>query len=180
MHRVRRSVTSMFHDELDHHLVHDAPAPIFMGELPRDYGELPATVVVNLCGVFPPSAPLGMVVFGLPLYDCLDPALAPRREDIEAFLSAVHPIVGKSASYWHCHAGLNRSGIVLAAYLHLYRDMPISAAIRQLRERRSGMVLCNASFERMLRTWYGQAHEQAFEPVPMDRWLAERNGSFQP
>lgn len=166
----------LFEDVLDHHQVLDKPHPLYMGELPRDYGDVPAPVVINVCGVFPPSAPLGMVVLGLPLYDCLDPELQPQRIELEAFLQTAHIQVSRRPSYWHCHAGLNRSGLALAGYLHLYHGMRISDAIDYLRERRSPMVLCNSSFERLLRTWYGTAEEQDFQSVPLDQWLRHREG----
>jgi protein-tyrosine phosphatase len=163
-------------DDLDHHLVHEVPQPLFMGELPSSWDLIPAPVVVNLCGVYPHGDPGGRQVLGLPLLDVLDRALSPPRADLERFLATVHDAVGDRASYWHCHAGLNRSGLAVAAYLHLYRGVRIGEAIVGLRERRSGLVLCNHVFEGLLREWYGEEDEQEFQRVGVATWLRERNG----
>lgn len=166
-----------FDDALDHHLVHTEPTPMYMGELPSDYADQPAPIVVNLCGVFPRSAPLGVTVLAFPMHDTVDPTLVPERAELERFLGAVHRFGEHEPSYWHCHAGLNRSGLALAAYLHLYRSLTISQAIANLRKRRSGMVLCNALFEKMLRDWYGTEAEQAFTPFSLETWRRERTGA---
>jgi protein-tyrosine phosphatase len=163
-------------DALDHHLVHTEPTPVWMGELPDDYGEIPAPIVVNLCGVFPRGAPLGLTVLGFPMHDTVDPEMVPPRGALERFLGAVNRFAEQEPTYWHCHAGINRSGFALAAYLHLYRDLTISQAIENLRRRRSGMVLCNSLFERLLREWYGSRQEQEFEPFSFDTWKKEKGG----
>lgn len=161
---------------LDYHLISEEPVPLFMGELPRRWEEVPARVVVNLCGVYPLGNALGRVVHGLPMLDVMDPDLAPDRRSLEAFLDAVHSHARAEATYWHCHAGLNRSGLAVAAYLHRHRGVRISDAIRSMRQRRTPMVLCNSLFEGMLREWYGEDDEKAFEIVSFDEWAAERNG----
>lgn len=163
-------------DGLDHHLVHDSPHPLFMGELPRVWDDIPTPIVVNLCGVYPEGDPAGRVVFGMPLLDVLDRSLSPARDELERFLATVHDESGGQPSYWHCHAGLNRSGLAVAAYLHLYRGERIGDAIATLRERRSSLVLCNHVFEGLLREWYGDADEQEFTRVGMATWMREKNG----
>ena len=60
--------------------------------------------------------------------------------------------------------------------LYLYRDLTISQAIDNLRRRRSGMVLCNSLFERLLREWYGTRQEQEFEPFSFETWKKEKHG----
>jgi protein-tyrosine phosphatase len=110
------------------------------------------------------------------MQDDPDPALLPSRDDIERFLAVVHPFASAEATYWHCQAGINRSSMLVAAYLHLYRGKTISEAIAHLRKERSEMVLCNATFERTLREWYGMPDEQDFEPFDIETWLRERNG----
>jgi len=160
-------------DDLDHHLIHEHPTPIFVGELPRTYGQVPAPVVVNLCGVYPPVQPPVRTVLSLPFADVPDEAHMPSRTQVERFLAAVHVHAATGATYWHCHAGINRSSFVVAAYLHLYRGMRISDAIETLRERRSRMALCNNVFERALREWYGGPDEQAFRTFSMEDYLAE-------
>lgn len=164
------------HRRLDHDLIHRDPSPLYMGELPREYRAVPATVVINLCGIFAHPEPPVRFTFGMPLLDSLDEELAPTREEIETFLATVHPWVERGATYWHCHAGLNRSGLAVAAYLHLYRGLRISQAIATMRARRNPMVLCNSLFEKRLRSWYGTAEEQHFEPFDLETYLRERWG----
>ncbi len=156
---------------LDHHRVSTDPAPLFLGELPRRWDDIPARVVVNLCGVFPGGDPFGRWIFAMPLVDAIDPKVVPERKLLEQFLAGIHPWAVSHSSYWHCHAGINRSGFAVAAYLHLYRGMRISEAIAHLRGTRSHMVLCNDEFERALRVWFGDETEQEFEKIPISAWL---------
>lgn len=149
---------------------------MFLGELPRTWAEIPAPVVVNLCGVYPTGDPGGKQVLGLPLLDVLDRAVAPTRLELERFLASVHELVPFAPSYWHCHAGINRSSFALAAYLHLYQGIRISEAISQLRQRRVPMVLCNHVFEGLLREWYGAPDEQEFQRFDLATYLRERTG----
>jgi len=164
------------YDELDYHLVSDGPTPLFMGELPRDYDEVPARVVLNMCGVHPPGQAFGRVVHTMPLLDVLDADLAPARAQLERFLEAADLYASSEPTYWHCHAGLNRSGLAVGAYLHLYRNMRISDAIDSMRKVRTPLVLCNAHFEGLLRSWYGAADEQDFTPIDVEQYLRERTG----
>ena len=138
---------------------------MYMGVLPRSWDEIPARVIVNACGVLPTGNAAGRLVFLLPLLDIVEPDVVPPRRVIETFLQGVHAVAHREPSYWHCHAGLNRSGLLAAAYLHLHRHMRIGTAIGWLRKHRSRMVLCNPLFERTLREWYGDSDEQAFEPI---------------
>ena len=163
-------------DSLDHHLVHESPHPLFMGELPARWNDIPARVVVNMCGVYPHGDPDGRLVLGMPLLDVLDRSMMPTREDLERFLASVHALADGEPSYWHCHAGINRSGLAVASYLHLYRDMRISDAISELRARRTEMVLCNHLFEGLLREWYGGPDEQEFQRFNLATYLKEREG----
>lgn len=163
-------------DTLDHHLILDTPHPLYVGELPARWDTVPAPVVVNLCGVYPTGDPQGRLVFGLPLLDVLDSALAPTREMLEAFLAEVNVEAAHAPSYWHCHAGINRSNLAAAAYLHLYLGYRISDAIQLLRDRRTPVVLCNHRFEGLLRRWYGGPDEQAFKRFDMTAYLDNRQG----
>lgn len=166
----------MAYDDLDYHLVSSEPVPIYMGELPYDYDHQPARVVLNLCGVHPPGQAFGRIIHTMPLLDVADDDLAPARHQLERFLAAAHLYAEHEPTYWHCHAGLNRSGLALAAYLHLYRALPIGQAIGTLRDRRTPMVLCNPHFEGLLRAWYGTPEEQDFEPVEIEAYLSARTG----
>jgi hypothetical protein len=150
---------------------------LWMGELPHHWSDVAEPVVVNLCGQLPQGMPArGQTVHVFPLVDIQDPEILPARADLEKLLDEVHGSIGDKASYWHCHAGINRSGFAVAAYLHRHRGQRISAAIATLRENRSPMVLCNALFEATLRAWYGGPEEQHFEPVSFERWVRERMG----
>jgi len=141
-------------------MVSDDPTPLYMGALPDTWDQVPARVVVNLCGMFPEGSARRRIVHALPLVDVADEAAVPPRERLEGFVDAVHAYAAHEATYWHCHAGLNRSGLLVALYLHRHRDLRISEAIDQLRAKRSPLVLCNPVFERRLRMWYGDADEK--------------------
>ena len=158
---------------LNHHLLSDTPAPLFMGELPHRYEHVPARVIINMCDSWPSGSPAGRTLFSFPF---LDPDLMPERRRLEGFVDAVHTHAATEPTYWHCHAGLNRSGLAVALYLHRHRAMRISDAIRHMRERRTPMVLCNGLFERRLREWYGGEDEQEFEVRSLDDYLTGRHG----
>lgn len=162
---------------LDYNLISDAPAPLYIGELPLRWQDAPTPVLVNLCDAFPTGDPYGKVSFALPFRDVLDPASLPARADLERFLDALHPYASTTPTYWHCRAGINRSAMAAAAYLHRHRGMTITAAITLIRDRRGAMCLCNAVFEAALREWYGTAAERAFDPMPIEVWATERRGS---
>lgn len=154
----------------------DAPAPLYLGRFPTEPGTHNVGCFVNLCGELPHGTPNGVATYVLPLRDTLEPALKPRQQALEQFLASVHQHVIVAPSYWHCHAGLNRAGFALSAYLHLYHHMPISQAIATLREKRSAYVLCNSNFEGLLRDWYGTDEEKAFAPTTDDVYYQHRNG----
>jgi hypothetical protein len=155
------------YDPLDYHLASDDPAPLYIGALPDTWEQVPARVVVNLCGMFPEGSSHRRIVHALPLVDVADEAAVPPRARLEAFVDAVHAYAEHEPTYWHCHAGLNRSGLAVALYLHRHRALRISDAIAQLRQRRSPLVLCNPVFDRKLREWYGEQDEQLYVgPAP--------------
>jgi protein-tyrosine phosphatase len=153
--------------------VFDGPPPIVLGPLPYSYDDVPARVVVNLCGVEALGTRRLDALHVWALLDSQAERLVPPRETLERFLDRVHADVASGPSYWHCHAGINRSSFALAAYLHRFHRVRISDAIALLRERRSPMVLCNAAFEERLRAWYGGPDEQDFVPFSYEAWRAE-------
>lgn len=55
----------------------------------------------------------------------------------------------------HCQAGLNRSGLVSARALMLWKGYTADEAIRKLRDARCDLVLCNRAFEAHLRSLDG-------------------------
>jgi Dual specificity phosphatase, catalytic domain len=157
----------MLTDLLDHHLISDSPSPLFMGALPERWETIPARIVVNLCGLFPEGSARRRIVHALPMLDIADEGAMPTRDRLEAFVDVVHGYAAHEPTYWHCHAGLNRSGLCVAMYLHRHRGLRISEAIRTMRRRRSMLVLCNPTFERKLREWYGDEDEQV-SPTPAE------------
>ena len=162
-------------DSLDYHRVHRAPTDIFLGELPRVWADAPAALLLNFCPDSP-SGPRGdRRSISLPLHDTVEAERSPNRSELEHFLQQVHPLVHQQPSYWHCHAGINRSSFALAAYLHLYRGLSISGAIQSLRIQRSPRVLCNYSFESLLRKWYGTEAEQDFPRMERETTEQLRN-----
>ncbi len=154
-----------------------ADPPLWMGELPDQWSDVDLPVVVNLCGVMPGGSPApGQRVHVFPLLDVLDRDVLPTRIAVEKLVDVVHESIDARGSYWHCHAGLNRSGFAVAAYLVRHKGYRISTAIKHMRASRSPMVLCNSLFESTLRNWYGGKDEQTFEPVSFEQWLRERIG----
>jgi len=76
------------------------------------------------------------------MYDSLDQAL----DQILEWAQWVHERRKLGNVLVTCQAGLNRSGIIVAAALHL-DGMPPQDAIALLRDKRSPAVLCNQAFE---------------------------------
>lgn len=152
---------------MDFHLVSDVPAPMYVGGFPRDYGDVPARVIVNLSGMYRSFSPHQCVLFSYPFHDSVEAADLPVRRDVERLLASIDVFAASEPSFWHCAAGYNRSGFVAAAYLHLYRELPVTTAIALLRQKRSPMVLCNSLFEGTLLNWYGTELERAtVQPAP--------------
>ena len=57
----------------------------------------------------------------------------------------------------HCQAGLNRSGLIAARTLMLWKNITADEAIAKLRGARCDLVLCNRAFEEYLRSLDGDA-----------------------
>lgn len=161
-------------EKLDYDLVWEGGAPLYMGELPNTYRDAPAQVIINACGVVPALSVPSPTVLVFPMVDTLEAEYIPSRQRIEALVDAAHVFASAEPTYWHCHAGLNRSGLLVATYLHRHGGLRISDAIQQLRGARSPMVLCNNVFERTLRDWYGGEDEQLFSPFDLSTYLRER------
>ncbi|MCA9568287.1 MAG: dual specificity protein phosphatase family protein [Myxococcales bacterium] len=104
----------------------------------------------------------------LPLVDTLSPSGVPDRAQLEAFLGEAHAAVERGPTYWHCRRGINRSGLALAAYLHLYGRQSITAAVARLRRLRSPVVLQNETFVAALDAWYRGPDEAPIERVDME------------
>lgn len=133
--------------------IHSEPHIIVMGANPSEYwidSVSRFNVIVNLMDHPGHSTIPGAVVMHYSMIDMEDEEFVPDKDRSEDFLWAVHLFASTGTSFWHCRAGLNRSGYMLATYLHLYRQFRIKDAISLLREKRSHQVLNNSVFERAL------------------------------
>lgn len=83
------------------------------------------------------------------MYDALDQAM-DQVEEIA--LDVADRLAGKQTVLVHCQAGCNRSGLVAARALMLWKGYTSDQAIKLLRESRSPLVLCNQTFENYLRS----------------------------
>lgn len=136
---------------------------IFLGPAPDLLAFSPGATVISLVAT-EQTYPNQLC---LPLVDTLSPAGVPDRAELEAFLRDAHAIVARGPTYWHCHRGINRSGLALAAYLHLYGRQSITAAVARLRRLRSPLVLQNDTFVAALDAWYRAPDETPLERVDM-------------
>lgn len=138
--------------DLDIHTIHGAPVPLDMGSDPFDYthkGLRKYVAFVCFTCRANHTAPNG-VVFQYSMQDIKHTDGIPDKIRSELFLKAVDNFASKGPTLWHCQAGLNRSGYMIAAYLHLYRGMHITKAISLMRNARSDRVLFNDTFENAL------------------------------
>lgn len=81
------------------------------------------------------------------MYDSQD----QHMDQVDEIATAVVEAVEDGKTLIHCQAGLNRSGLIAATAL-MKMGHTASSAIDLLREKRCDMVLCNASFEKWLRS----------------------------
>lgn len=81
------------------------------------------------------------------MYDSLE---GPALEQVRELASYVNTQRARGHVLVHCQAGLNRSGLITAAALVLAGSHP-DAAIAHLRAVRSPAVLCNPTFEAIVR-----------------------------
>jgi hypothetical protein len=138
--------------ELDYNLIHSEPFPLFVGEAPSSYKDFFTPVIFNFTRYTPAlnNGPIYSTVLQMPLDDS---DLAPKRDDVADFLQAAHVYAEKQPTYWHCAAGINRSAMMAAAYLCLYRGMKIEDSIALLRKQRGDILLNNRIFEKFLLDW---------------------------
>lgn len=112
-------------------------------------GDFPFDLVVTLYADANP-APWGVQEIRFGFYDAdlaeedAHRVIAIARQAHRAWTSGERVLI-------RCQAGVNRSGLVSALVLMLEGYSP-EAAIELLRQRRGRRVLCNADFERWLRT----------------------------
>lgn len=85
-------------------------------------------------------------------YKLEDQAFMPDIHVLHTIARDVNEMAADGKTLVHCQAGLNRSGLVTALSL-MMAGLPATEAIALLREKRSPMVLCNATFEEWLLRW---------------------------
>lgn len=136
------------------HLIHNNPTEIYMGPIPISYAHIPQVIFDFTSWSQKPDIVTHNMIMCFPMQDVQDKRALPKREDVEIFLKAAHELASRRSSFWHCLAGLNRSGLMLAAYLHLYRDLKIEEAITLIRHCRSKDALFNPVFVETLLEWY--------------------------
>lgn len=119
---------------------------LWMGGCPR--GDAPQfNTIISLYDGEPYHVYGGQTLVQAKMLDSHD---VPDSTQIAQLVAFVAVSVEVGPTLIHCQAGLNRSGLVAAAYLIAARDVAPAAAIAHLRERRSPAVLCNKAFEAFL------------------------------
>lgn len=86
----------------------------------------------------------------------LDGQDVPSNELLAQLIGAIVLGVETGPTLVHCQAGLNRSGLVTAAYLIAMERKSPAKAIALLREKRCDAVLCNKAFEAYLMSLGGE------------------------
>jgi protein-tyrosine phosphatase len=142
---------------LDFSLIHSGPTDIYIGEMPDSYYCFFTPTILNFARSMPIEdyslSNIRSNIFCFPFDDVEHARFVPSRLNIDRFLKAVHPYISDDKSYWHCMAGINRSSFMVAAYLTMYRDIPIQKSIELIREKRSPLAINNYVFEKFLLEW---------------------------
>jgi len=76
------------------------------------------------------------------------PMLARHLADCRSFIAAARSANGRCLV--HCVAGINRSGVVVAAEKMLSERLPVLEVVRHCRRQRGNIFLCNESFAESL------------------------------
>ncbi len=139
---------------VDYHLIIDKPYPIYLGALPwNSYSSVPADTIFNFCGDIPESGTMKKT-FIFPFLDDDREDSVPDQKDIFDFLHVANVYATQGPTFWHCHAGVNRSAFMLASYLWLYhddfKDTDMNNVIGMIRNKRYDYCLCNDAFVKRL------------------------------
>ncbi|GMI05783.1 hypothetical protein TrRE_jg10107 [Triparma retinervis] len=78
------------------------------------------------------------------------PMLPLHWERFNSFIEDALKVDPNAKILVHCHAGLNRSGVLAAAHLMTNEKIPVIDAVKRLRRVRGNLALCNEGFQRQL------------------------------
>lgn len=129
---------------------------LFIGRSPEPGEHIDVDILVRLAEPFAPGVSANGSVVDHPLDDAED------AEVVDKAFQVVRALVPELAAAWRegktirigCLAGLNRSGLVVAALLTEIAGMTGHEAVAHLRWKRGSMALCNARFHEVLcETW---------------------------
>lgn len=139
---------------LDYNLIRSSPTKIYLGEMPdEEFKTLPSNVkvLINLSH-HSHQKNYSHTILHFPLMDCDNDYFCPKPQEMYRFLEAAHIYTQTQDTYWHCQAGMNRSALMLAAYLHVYDDSfdSMKQVIQHLRSMRGDFILNNQAFEKFL------------------------------
>lgn len=98
--------------------------------------------------------PEGVEVLTVEMYDSLD-AISDQLEELAD--QVILWLKQAKRVLVHCQAGLNRSSLIVARVLMKHYNMTADEAITKIREQRSPICLCNATFEEHLRSLDAEA-----------------------
>jgi hypothetical protein len=96
------------------------------------------------------------------------PMLPLHWERFNSFIEDALKVDPNAKILVHCHAGLNRSGVLAAAHLMTNEKIPVIDAVKRLRRVRGNLALCNEGFQRQVRengwlgVWLGVAATKAY------------------
>jgi Dual specificity phosphatase, catalytic domain len=125
---------------------------LFIGRSPEPGEHIDVDILVRLAEPFAPGVSANGSVVDHPLDDAED------AEVVDKAFQVVRALVPELAAAWRegksirigCLAGLNRSGLVVAALLTEIAGMTGHEAVAHLRWKRGSMALCNARFHEVL------------------------------
>ncbi|MBD3255987.1 MAG: hypothetical protein GF383_12905 [Candidatus Lokiarchaeota archaeon] len=134
-------------------LMIEKPHPVYIGALPwNTYQGIPAEVIFNFCGDLPKLGTKKTTII-FPFLDENNRDALPSDEDIFNFLKVAVFYTQKTSTFWHCHAGVNRSAFMLALYLYTYHfdNMSMEDVIEFIRGKHHDYCLSNETFVRKLK-----------------------------
>ncbi len=100
--------------------------PLWLGDAPRRWTEVPAQSFVNLSSTSPDGYPAGLYVVWRPT------ELEVQSADVERLLDAVHPLVRSTSSYWF-DDGSGVAGLAMVAWLHRRNGWALHRALEEVR-----------------------------------------------
>ena len=89
-------------------------------------------------------------VFLFPFLDIEHEKEIPSAESISDFIEVARIYTQRGPTFWHCHAGINRSAFMLALYIWMETERTMEESIGLIRSRRDVRCLNNKVFESYL------------------------------